>query len=172
MVVVAVLIDDLVATNAIVTALATHHSNAYQFIENAVDRRQRPGTTMATGQVGDPLGVDEAGSVASHHLEHPCAGRARAELGLGQAPMGLGEPGGVDVVGHGVPVGVLAPLIIMRIVFSMAKTGARVAIRMVSTAGTGHSYMTNKNRRTTPERLELRKYDPVVRRHVTYRESR
>lgn len=54
----------------------------------------------------------------------------------------------------------------------MAKTGARVAIRMVSTAGTSHSYMTTKNRRTTPERLELRKYDPVVRRHVLYRESR
>ncbi len=54
----------------------------------------------------------------------------------------------------------------------MAKTGARVGIRMVSTAGTSHSYMTTKNRRTTPERLELRKYDPVVRKHVLYRESR
>jgi large subunit ribosomal protein L33 len=54
----------------------------------------------------------------------------------------------------------------------VGKTGARVGVRMVSTAGTGHSYMTSKNRRTTPGRLELRKYDPVVRRHVLYRESR
>jgi large subunit ribosomal protein L33 len=54
----------------------------------------------------------------------------------------------------------------------MGRTGSRVAVRLVSTAGTGHSYMTNKNRRTTPESLELRKYDPVARRHVMYRESR
>lgn len=54
----------------------------------------------------------------------------------------------------------------------MAKTWARIAIRMVSTAGSGHVYVTNKTRRNNPERLELRKYDPVVRRHVVYRESR
>lgn len=47
-----------------------------------------------------------------------------------------------------------------------------MAIRMGSTAGTSHTYMTTKNRRTNPERLELRKNDPIVRRHVLYRESR
>ena len=45
-------------------------------------------------------------------------------------------------------------------------------IKMVSTAGTGHTYVTRKNRRTTPDRLVLRKFDPVVRRHVEYKESR
>jgi large subunit ribosomal protein L33 len=45
-------------------------------------------------------------------------------------------------------------------------------VRLVSTAGTGHSYMTSANRRTIPARIELRKYDPVVRRRVLYRESR
>ncbi|MGD9695681.1 MAG: 50S ribosomal protein L33 [Thermoleophilia bacterium] len=54
----------------------------------------------------------------------------------------------------------------------MARTGNRIAVRLVSTAGTGHVYVTTKSRRATPERLELRKYDPVVRRHVLYRESR
>lgn len=45
-------------------------------------------------------------------------------------------------------------------------------IKMVSTAGTGHTYVTRKNRRNTPDRLVLRKFDPVVRRHVEYKESR
>ena len=54
----------------------------------------------------------------------------------------------------------------------MARTGPRQTIRLKSTAGTHHVYVTTKSRRNTPERLELRKYDPVVRRHVLYREER
>ena len=48
----------------------------------------------------------------------------------------------------------------------------RPIIKMVSNAGTGHTYVTRKNRRNTPDRLVLRKFDPVVRRHVEYKESR
>ena len=48
----------------------------------------------------------------------------------------------------------------------------RPIIKMVSTAGTGHTYVTRKSRRNTPDRLVLRKFDPVVRRHVEYKESR
>ena len=48
----------------------------------------------------------------------------------------------------------------------------RPIIKMVSPAGTGHTYVTRKNRRNTPDRLVLRKFDPVVRRHVEYKESR
>ena len=48
----------------------------------------------------------------------------------------------------------------------------RPIIKMVSTAGTGHTYVTRKNRRNTPDRLVLRKFDPVGRRHVGYKESR
>ncbi len=48
----------------------------------------------------------------------------------------------------------------------------RPVITIRSTAGTGVSYVTTKNRRTTPERLVLRKFDPVVRRHVDFREER
>ena len=48
----------------------------------------------------------------------------------------------------------------------------RPVIRLVSTAATGHTYVTRKNRRNTPERLVLRKFDPVVRRHVEYKETR
>ena len=48
----------------------------------------------------------------------------------------------------------------------------RPIIKMVSTAGAGHTYVTRKNRRNTPERLVLRKFDPVVRRHVEYKETR
>ena len=51
----------------------------------------------------------------------------------------------------------------------MAK-GAREKIKLESTAGTGHFYTTNKNKRTTPEKLELKKFDPVARKHVAYKE--
>lgn len=48
----------------------------------------------------------------------------------------------------------------------------RDKIRMVSSAGTGHFYTTNKNKRTTPQKLEMKKYDPVVRKHVMYKEAK
>ncbi|RLP06473.1 50S ribosomal protein L33 [Propionibacterium australiense] len=49
---------------------------------------------------------------------------------------------------------------------------ARPVIILESTAGTGYRYVTTKNRRNTPDRLVLRKYDPVIRRHVEFRERR
>jgi len=53
----------------------------------------------------------------------------------------------------------------------MAKSN-RDLIKMVSSAGTGHYYTTSKNKRTKPEKLEMSKYDPVVRKHVPYKESK
>ena len=53
----------------------------------------------------------------------------------------------------------------------MAK-GARENIKLESTAGTGHFYTTNKNKRTTPEKLAFMKFDPVVRKHVEYKETK
>ncbi|WP_432095101.1 50S ribosomal protein L33 [Streptomyces sp. bgisy100] len=54
----------------------------------------------------------------------------------------------------------------------MARNELRPVIKLRSTAGTGHTYVTRKNRRNNPDRLELRKYDPAAGRHVTYREER
>lgn len=48
----------------------------------------------------------------------------------------------------------------------------RDKIRMVSSAGTGHFYTTDKNKRNTPDKLEFKKYDPVIRKHVIYKEAR
>ncbi|MBT4519711.1 MAG: 50S ribosomal protein L33 [Halieaceae bacterium] len=48
----------------------------------------------------------------------------------------------------------------------------RDRIKMVSSAGTGHYYTTDKNKRATPDKLEMKKYDPVVRKHVMYKESK
>jgi large subunit ribosomal protein L33 len=48
----------------------------------------------------------------------------------------------------------------------------RDKIKMVSSAGTGHFYTTTKNKRTTPDKLEMKKYDPVVRKHVPYKEAK
>jgi len=45
-------------------------------------------------------------------------------------------------------------------------------IKLVSSAGTGHYYTTTKNKRNVPDKLELKKYDPVVRKHVTYKEAK
>ena len=53
----------------------------------------------------------------------------------------------------------------------MAK-GIREKNKLVSSAGTGHFYTTTKNKRTTPEKLELKKFDPVVRQHVLYKEAK
>lgn len=53
----------------------------------------------------------------------------------------------------------------------MAKRGPRQLIKMRSTESS-HMYLTTKNRRNDTGRLELKKYDPNVRRHVVYRESR
>jgi large subunit ribosomal protein L33 len=48
----------------------------------------------------------------------------------------------------------------------------REKIKLVSTAKTGHFYTTTKNRRNTTSKLELKKYDPVARKHVVYKESK
>ncbi|MDH5182149.1 MAG: 50S ribosomal protein L33 [Gammaproteobacteria bacterium] len=53
----------------------------------------------------------------------------------------------------------------------MAK-GAREKIRLVSSAGTGHFYTTTKNKRNMPEKMEIKKFDPVVRKHVAYKEAK
>lgn len=48
----------------------------------------------------------------------------------------------------------------------------RDKIKLVSSAGTGHFYTTTKNKRTMTEKLEIKKYDPVARKHVIYKESK
>ncbi len=48
----------------------------------------------------------------------------------------------------------------------------RDKIKLVSSAGTGHYYTTTKNKRSTPDKIEMKKFDPVVRQHVMYKESK
>ncbi len=48
----------------------------------------------------------------------------------------------------------------------------REKIRLVSSAGTGHFYTTTKNKRTMPEKMLIKKFDPVVRKHVEYKEAK
>lgn len=48
----------------------------------------------------------------------------------------------------------------------------REKIRMNSSACTGHFYTTDKNKRTMPDKLEMKKYDPVARKHVMYKEAK
>ena len=53
----------------------------------------------------------------------------------------------------------------------MAGKGHRVQVKLKSSESP-HIYYVMKNKQNTPDRLELKKYDPVVRKHVTYKESR
>ena len=53
----------------------------------------------------------------------------------------------------------------------MAK-GAREKVKLESSAGTGVFYTTTKNRQKTPDKLELKKYDRVVRKHVVFKETK
>ncbi len=48
----------------------------------------------------------------------------------------------------------------------------RPIVKLRSTAGTGYTYVTRKNRRNDPERMVLRKFDPIVRAHVEFKEAR
>ena len=48
----------------------------------------------------------------------------------------------------------------------------REKIKLESTAGTGHFYTTTKNKRTMPEKMEIKKYDPRARKHVVYKETK
>ncbi|RAE95367.1 50S ribosomal protein L33 [Burkholderia multivorans] len=55
----------------------------------------------------------------------------------------------------------------------MAKTqDVRPITKLKPTAGTGYTYVTRKNRRNNPDRIVLKKYDPVIRKHVDFREER
>ena len=48
----------------------------------------------------------------------------------------------------------------------------RDKIRLNSTANTGHFYTTDKNKKNTPDKMEIKKFDPVVRKHVLYKEAK
>ncbi|MEU4172543.1 50S ribosomal protein L33 [Streptomyces sp. NPDC026665] len=54
----------------------------------------------------------------------------------------------------------------------MARSTARPVVTLRSTAGTGATYVTRKSRANDPDRLVLRKYDPLAGRHVAFREER
>jgi large subunit ribosomal protein L33 len=58
------------------------------------------------------------------------------------------------------------------VVRGMSRSTIRPVIKLRSTAGTGYTYVTRKSRRNDPNRLVIRKYDPVTRRHVEFREER
>ena len=53
----------------------------------------------------------------------------------------------------------------------MAKS-SREKIRLVSSAETGHFYTTDKNKKTMTGKMEIKKFDPVVRKHVMYKEAK
>jgi len=53
----------------------------------------------------------------------------------------------------------------------MAKA-VTIKVKLLSTADTGYFYVTKKNSRTQTEKLSMKKYDPVVRKHVEFKETK
>lgn len=48
----------------------------------------------------------------------------------------------------------------------------REKIKLVSSAKTGHFYTTTKNKKLQTEKMEIKKFDPVIRKHVVYKEGK
>jgi large subunit ribosomal protein L33 len=48
----------------------------------------------------------------------------------------------------------------------------REKIKLLSSANTGHFYTTTKNKRLDPDKMEVKKFDPKVRKHVVYKETK
>ncbi|HEY6123883.1 MAG TPA: 50S ribosomal protein L33 [Steroidobacteraceae bacterium] len=48
----------------------------------------------------------------------------------------------------------------------------REKVKLLSSAGTGHFYVATKNKRLHPDKMNVKKYDPVVRKHVDYKEAK
>ena len=48
----------------------------------------------------------------------------------------------------------------------------REKVKLLSTADTGFFYTTTKNRKTTPDKLEFKKYDPIAKKHVVFKEAK
>ena len=48
----------------------------------------------------------------------------------------------------------------------------REKVKLLSSAGTGHFYVATKNKRLHPDKMEMKKYDPVVRKHVEFKEGK
>ena len=59
-----------------------------------------------------------------------------------------------------------------RVLIGNPPESMREKIKLESTAGTGHFYTTTKNKRTTPDKMEIKKYDPRARKHVIYKETK
>jgi len=54
----------------------------------------------------------------------------------------------------------------------MAGNSKRVIVHLESSAGTGYRYTITKNKRLHPDRVERKKYDPVIRKHVIFKETK
>jgi large subunit ribosomal protein L33 len=48
----------------------------------------------------------------------------------------------------------------------------REKVKLLSTADTGHFYVTTKNKRLHPDKMEMKKFDPIARKHVAYKETK
>jgi large subunit ribosomal protein L33 len=60
----------------------------------------------------------------------------------------------------------------LRRVRAAQENDMREKIKLVSTAGTGYFYTTTKNKRKNPDKIKMKKYDPVVRKHVEFVEEK
>ena len=63
-------------------------------------------------------------------------------------------------------------VLLRRLLNKMAGNSKRDIVILESTAGTGYRYSVTKNKRLHPDKLEFKKYDPIIRKHVIFKESK
>jgi large subunit ribosomal protein L33 len=107
------------------------------------------------------------------------AARARGETKACAVRRAFGSPGGRFAVdsGNGVAKRRTSRIFRGNACFPVAgetimAKPTTIKIRLNSTAGTGHFYVTKKNARTMTEKMVVKKYDPVKREHVEYKEGK
>jgi large subunit ribosomal protein L33 len=78
-----------------------------------------------------------------------------------------------SAIGRGLRAAARPPLLLLyRTGIQVMAKPTTVKIKLVSSADTGFFYVTKKNPRTKTEKLSFKKYDPVVRKHVEFKESK
>jgi len=134
-----------------------------------VERREAVGAAV---HLGDPL-PDLAArwpDVRRHGRSPHRQGRANS-LMAGQRPLRLDKNGRSSHVPGAAAALASAAFFISIRTLPMAKP-ATVKIKLVSSADTGFFYVTKKNPRTQTEKLSFKKYDPVARKHVEFKEAK
>ena len=107
-----------------------------------------------------------------HWMPAPCYSGRRRRLAAGRGLRAPSRPARWRVLDLRAAIRILRAEFQTRIGYSAMAKAANIKIKLVSTADTGYFYVTSKNARTKTEKLSYRKYDPVAKKHVEFKETK